>query len=42
MWAPIWKQLTPDESLKVRKGHYERIFNEGRKRVREWERANVK
>jgi hypothetical protein len=25
---PIWRQVTPDASLKVRKGNYERIFNE--------------
>jgi hypothetical protein len=42
MWAPIWKQLTPDTSLKVRKGNYERLFDEGRRRVREWERVNRK
>jgi hypothetical protein len=42
MWQPVWRQLTPDASLKVRKGNYERIFNEGRRRVREWERTNVK
>ena len=42
MWAPVWQQLTPEASLKVRKGNYERIFNEGRRRVREWERLNVK
>jgi len=42
MWAPIFRQLTADASLKVRKNNYERIFNEGRRRVREWERANVK
>jgi hypothetical protein len=42
MWAPVFKQLTPEASLKVRKGNYERIFNEGRRRVREWERTNVK
>jgi hypothetical protein len=41
MWAPIWKLLTPDASAKVRTGNYERIFNEGRRRVREWEKANV-
>jgi Amidohydrolase len=41
MWAPIWKLLTPDASLKVRKGNYERIFDEGRRRVRAWEKANV-
>jgi predicted TIM-barrel fold metal-dependent hydrolase len=42
MWAPVWRGLTPDASLKIRKGNYERIFNEGRQRVRAWEKANVK
>jgi hypothetical protein len=42
MWAPIWKLLTPETSLKVRKGNYERLFDEGRRRVREWEKVNVK
>ena len=41
MWAPVWRLLTPDASLKVRKGNYERIFDEGRRRVRAWEKANV-
>jgi hypothetical protein len=41
-WAPVWKGLTPEASLKVRKGNYERIFNEGRQRVRQWEQTNVK
>jgi hypothetical protein len=41
MWAPIWRLLTPEASLKVRKGNYERIFDEGRRRVRAWEKANV-
>jgi predicted TIM-barrel fold metal-dependent hydrolase len=41
MWAPIWRQLTSDASLKVRKGNYERIFDAARVRVRAWERANV-
>jgi Amidohydrolase len=41
IWAPVWRQLTPEASLKVRKGNYERIFDEGRKRVRAWEKANV-
>jgi len=41
MWAPVWRQLTPEASLKVRKGNYERIFDEGRRKVRAWERANV-
>jgi hypothetical protein len=39
MWAPVWRLLTPDASLKVRKGNYERIFDEGRRRVRAWERT---
>ena len=42
MWAPVWRQLTPETSLKVRKGNYERIFDEGRRRVRAWERAMVR
>jgi predicted TIM-barrel fold metal-dependent hydrolase len=42
MWAPVWRLLTPEASLKVRKSNYERIFDEGRRRVREWERRNVK
>jgi predicted TIM-barrel fold metal-dependent hydrolase len=41
LWAPIWRLLTPEASLKVRKGNYERIFDEGRRRVRAWEKANV-
>ncbi len=31
MWAPVWSRLTPEASLKVRKGNYERIFDEGRR-----------
>jgi hypothetical protein len=42
MWAPVWKLLTPDASQKVRRGNYERIFDEGRRRVRAWEKANVR
>jgi hypothetical protein len=42
MWAPVWKQLTSDASLKVRKGNYERIFDAARRRVRAWEQANVR
>ena len=41
MWDPIWRQLTPEASLKVRKGNYERLFDEARRKVRAWERANV-
>jgi hypothetical protein len=42
LWDPIWAQLTPEASLKVRKGNYERIFDAARARVRAWEKANVK
>jgi predicted TIM-barrel fold metal-dependent hydrolase len=42
MWAPIWAQLTPDASSKIRKGNYERIFDAARAHVRAWEKANVK
>ena len=41
MWAPVWQRLTPDASQKVRKGNYERLFDEGataRPRVGESER----
>ena len=42
LWDPIWAQLTPEASLKIRKGNYERIFDAARGRVRTWETANVK
>ena len=42
IWTPIWAQLTPDASLKVRKGNYQRLFDEGRRKVRAWEKAHVK
>jgi predicted TIM-barrel fold metal-dependent hydrolase len=41
MWAPIWSQLTPDASAKIRKGNYERIFDAARVKVRAWEKAHV-
>ena len=42
LWAPVWQGLTPEASLKVRKTNYERLFNEGRRRVRTWEKQHVK
>ena len=42
MWAPIWSKLSPETSRKIRKDNYQRIFDEGRRRVRAWEKANVK
>ncbi len=41
MYAPLFAQLTPEASEKVRKGNYERLFDEARRRVRAWEKANV-
>ena len=42
LWDPVWALLTPEASLKIRKGNYERIFDAARTRVRSWEKANVK
>jgi Amidohydrolase len=42
LWAPVWRLLTPDASLKVRKGNYERIFDEARRKVRAWEKVNLR
>jgi len=36
-YAPVWALLTPEASLKIRKGNFERIFDEARTRVRAWE-----
>jgi len=41
LWAPIWAQLTPEASLKIRKINYEHIFDAARVRVRAWEKANL-
>ena len=41
-YEPFWKLLTPEASVKVRKGNYERIFDEARRRVRSWEAAHLK
>ena len=42
LWAPVWRLLTPDASQKVRRANYERLFDEGRRRVRAWEKENLK
>ena len=41
LYAPLLAKLTPEASEKLRKGNYERLFDEGRRRVRAWEKANV-
>jgi len=42
MYAPVWRALTPEASRAVRVGNYERIFDEGRRRVRAWEKEHVR
>jgi predicted TIM-barrel fold metal-dependent hydrolase len=42
MYAPLFAQLAPEVSDKLRKGNYARLFDEARRRVRAWEKANVK
>jgi predicted TIM-barrel fold metal-dependent hydrolase len=42
MYAPLWQALTPEAKEKILKKNYERIFDEGRRRVRAWEAKNVK
>ena len=41
-YAPLWAALTPETSAKVRKGNYERLFDEARRKVRAWEKTNIK
>ncbi|HSF14769.1 MAG TPA: amidohydrolase family protein [Vicinamibacteria bacterium] len=41
MYAPLFARLTPEASEKLRKGNYERLFDEARRKVRAWERDNV-
>jgi hypothetical protein len=42
MYAPLFAQLTPSASEKVRKGNYARLFDEARRRVRAWEKAHAR
>jgi predicted TIM-barrel fold metal-dependent hydrolase len=41
-YEPLWKQLSRDASEKLRKGNYERIFDQARRKVRAWEAAHAK
>jgi hypothetical protein len=40
--APICARLTPEASVKIRKGNYKRIFDAARANVRAWEKATVR
>lgn len=42
LYKPLWAALTPEASAKVRKGNYERLFDEASRKVRAWEKANIK
>jgi len=41
IYAPLFARLTPEAREKVLKGNYERLFDEARRKVRAWEKANV-
>jgi hypothetical protein len=41
LYAPLFARLTPEASDAVRKGTYRRLFDEARRRVRAWEKANI-
>jgi Amidohydrolase len=41
MYAPLFAQLKPSTSELVRKGNYERLFDDARRRVRAWEKTNI-
>ncbi|MGA7553231.1 MAG: amidohydrolase family protein [Candidatus Acidiferrales bacterium] len=41
-YEPLWNALSPQASEDVRKGNYERLFDEARRKVRTWEAANPK
>jgi predicted TIM-barrel fold metal-dependent hydrolase len=40
-YSPIWEKLTAETKEKVLKGNYERLFDDARKKVRAWEKANI-
>jgi hypothetical protein len=40
-YEPLWKALRPETVRKVALENYERTFDEGRRKVRAWEKANI-
>jgi hypothetical protein len=40
-YGPLWDRLTPQARQKVRKGNYERLFDDARRKVRAWEAMHV-
>ena len=41
IYEPLFAHLTPSASEQVRKGNYVRLFDEARRKVRAWEKANI-
>ena len=41
MYQPLWTLLSKEAREKVLKGNYERIFDEGRRNARAWEKAQL-
>jgi len=41
MWKPVFDKLTPEAKEKVLKGNYARIFDQGRRNARAWEKAQL-
>ena len=41
-YSPLWSMLNAQTAAKVRKGNYERLFDNARQKVRAWEAANPK
>ncbi|HET9325808.1 MAG TPA: amidohydrolase family protein [Candidatus Eisenbacteria bacterium] len=41
MWKPVFDLVAKESRDKILKGNYERIFDQGRKNVRAWERAQI-
>ena len=42
LYDPLWKAIGEEATYKVTKGNYEKLFDDARKKVRAWEKANVK
>jgi predicted TIM-barrel fold metal-dependent hydrolase len=42
MYAPLLARLTSETRQKLLRGNYERLFDEARRKVRAWEKENVK
>jgi len=41
LYQPLFAELTPEASDKLRKGNYERLFDAAREKVRAWEKKNA-